>query len=103
MSQGNVRSQYQGLNQREDEDQTMSQGNVRSQYRYPPSGFATDIDFLRYLGPLSGLHPPSGLAPDIDFLRYLVLLSGLHPPSGLAPDIDFLIRGKTRGRMKTRQ
>jgi hypothetical protein len=33
MSQGNVRSQYQGLNQREDEDQTMRQSNVRNQYQ----------------------------------------------------------------------
>ena len=35
MSQCKVRSQYQGLNQREDEDQTMSQCKVRSQYHNP--------------------------------------------------------------------
>jgi hypothetical protein len=30
---------------------------------HPPSGFATGIDFLRYLGSLSGLHPPSERYP----------------------------------------
>jgi hypothetical protein len=30
---------------------------------------------------LSGLHTPFGFSTDIDFLRYLGSLSGLHPPS----------------------
>jgi hypothetical protein len=38
---------------------------------------------------LAGLHPPSGFATDIDFLHYHGSFSGLHPPSGLAPDIDY--------------